>query len=556
VRLTIETFAAWRDRGNQLRDQGLCEQAIEAYRAALRSKPDDAEVRFYLGLMLRDAFQLPAALAEFQHTVRLAPGSAEAFANLGLVWNDLGNPGEAAKASRMAIHLRPDLAAAWCNLGLALQWLGQIDEAIETLRTAVRLSPQQADWHSSLLFVLNFHPTLDAATVFAEHRAWAQRYADPLMPRTGQPHDFTRDRRLKVGYVSPHFRHHAVNFFVEPILASHDRANFEVTCYADLPDAQCDATTERLRGYVDHWRPIIGQSDQQVADLVRRDQVDVLVDLSGHMGANRLLAFARKPAPVQVTYIGYQNTTGMLAMDYRLTDEWSDPTGTTDACYTEKLVRLPGSFFCYRPLSDAPAIDALPAARNGHVTFGSFNNFAKIHAGVLDAWGQILSAVPNSRLILLAGAPDVARQTVCRALERHAVADNRVEFSGMRSTDEFLKLIQRADIALDSFPFNGHTTTCDALWMGVPVVMLAGDRYASRFGSSALVTLGLRELVAESPQSYVEIATKLANDHGRLQTLRESLRSKIAASALLDHAGFTQQLEAAYRQMWVDRCGK
>jgi predicted O-linked N-acetylglucosamine transferase (SPINDLY family) len=287
--------------------------------------------------------------------------------------------------------------------------------------------------------------------------------------------------------------------------------------------------------------------------LIRDDQIDLLVDLSGHIAGHRLLVFARKPAPVQVTYLGYQNTTGMQAMDYRLTDDWSDPPGT-DAFYTEKLVRLPEAFFCYRPSPDAPPVGELPALASGHVTFGSFNNFAKVTPATLDAWAKILAGVSHSRLVILAHNAPSLHESLLNRFAGQGIEPGRVHIVNRCPRPEYLTRIAAVDIALDPFPFNGHTTTCDALWQGVPVVTLAGNNYASRFGSSAHNVLGLTELIAASAEQYVEIATTLARDLIRLATLRGELRPRIAASTLLDGAGFARRVEAAYRAMWIDWC--
>ena len=352
--------------------------------------------------------------------------------------------------------------------------------------------------------------------------------------------------------MSGHFWDHAVNFFTEPILASHDHQRFEVLCYSN--QAKEDETTRRLQTYADHWRRIDTLEDDAVTELVRNDQIDILVDLAGHIAGNRLLVFARKPAPIQVTYIGYQNTTGMTAMDYRLTDDWADPPGTTDAFYTEKLVRLPRCFFCYQPSCDAPPVNCLPAIEKGVVTFGSFNNFAKVTPQVLSAWAAILNAVPGSRLVVLANAARSLGEYLTRTFEGHGISGDRVTLADRRPRGAYLELIRQVDIALDPFPFNGHTTTCDALWQGVPVVTLAGRMYAARFGSSGHVNLGLRELIASTSDEYVEIAARLAGDVERLKELRAGLRDRMIASPLLDFVGFTRNLEAAYRRMWVDGC--
>ncbi len=290
-----------------------------------------------------------------------------------------------------------------------------------------------------------------------------------------------------------------------------------------------------------------------MAERIAADGVDILVDLTGHLEGNRLLAFARKPAPIQVTYIGYQNTTGMVAMDYRLTDAWSDPPGMTELLHTERLVRLPRAFFCYQPSDEAPEVNELPALAAGRVTFGSFNKLAKVTREVLTTWGRILASVPDSRLLMLADPSGEALRRMREAFGRQGVSPERVEFVAKRPRAGYLRLHHEVDIALDAFPFNGHTTVCEALWMGVPVVMLAGATYVTRFGGTALLNLELEDLIATTEVQYIEVATRLATDLGRLRELRGHLRQRMLASPLLDAVGFTRHLEAVYRPLWKHR---
>ena len=439
-------------------------------------------------------------------------------------------------------------------LAVTLQYLGRIDESLAHHRRAIALKPYDAGLHSNLLYMLNFLPGWEPAAIFAEHRAWGRRHADPLTAQAA-PHtnDRSTDRRLRVGYVSPHFHAHAVNFFIEPILQAHDHQRFEIYCYADV--SQPDETTARLRGFADVWRDVGGMNEAQLAEIVRRDQIDILVDLTGHIaGGRRMLTFARKPAPVQVTYVGYQNTTGMEAMDYRVTDAYADLPGVTDAWHSERLVRLPGTFFCYQPAANAPAVGPLPADVNGYVTFGSFNNYTKVTPAVLTAWAKILGRVSGSRLILQVDVTPSLERMIAETFAGLGVSSERIELVARQSPSAFRELISRADIALDPFPFNGHTTTCDCLWQGVLVVTLSGQTYVQRFGGSGLATLGLQELIAGSADEYVEIAVALAADRRRLARLRTALRERMAASPLMDFDGFTCHLEAAYRQMWQRWC--
>ncbi len=405
--------------------------AIAAYRAALESEPRNLLARVGLGAVFQSQERLTEAIAECEEAVRIDPNFAEAYSNIGVARNEQGRRDEAIAASRRAIELKPDYGPAHNNLAVALQALGRLDEAMVHHRRASELSPLGMAQCSNLLYALNYNPRYDAETIFAEHRAWAQRHADPLSAAVA-PHANDRDplRRLRIGYVSGQFRAHAVNFFSEPILASHDHANFEVFCYSNYADD--DETTAQLRGYADHWRNITALSDQQASELIRDDRIDVLVDLNGHIGGHRLLVFARKPAPVQVTYIGYQNTTGMKAMDYRLTDDYADPPGTTDAFYTERLVRLPRSFYCYLPSYDAPSVNKLPALENGYITFGSFNSFAKITPTVLDTWGRLLAAVAGSRLLILSDVVESLQRRLADTFAGHGVSADRVTLANRR----------------------------------------------------------------------------------------------------------------------------
>jgi predicted O-linked N-acetylglucosamine transferase (SPINDLY family) len=542
--------------GTLLQQQGQLTEALACFDEALRIDPRNAPLHMARGSVLQVQTRFDAAIASFQAAVHINPNYAEAYNNMGVAWGDQGLRDESIECLERALALDPHYAAAESNLSGSLQYLGRLDEAVEHGRRSVELEPGNSGFHSNLLYLLNYHPAHDATSIAAEHRTWAQRHADPLFA-VSAPHtnERTPTRRLRIGYVSPNFKDHAVNFFSEPILVSHDHAQFEVFCYSDV--RQADATTRGLQGCVDQWRDTSWLSDQQLSDLVRRDQIDILVDLNGHIGGgSRMLAFARKPAPVQVTYIGYQNTTGMLAMDYRLTDDYSDPPGTTDAFYTEQLVRLPRSFFCYLPSNDAPPVTRLPAMELGYVTFGSVNNFNKISPAVLTAWAQLLARVPNSRLVVRADMTDSLRGYLRRSFATHGVDSGRLELVNRLPRLGYLELINRLDMALDPFPFNGHTTTCDCLWQGVPVVTLSGDTYASRFGGSGLVTLGLDAWIARTTEQYVQIAAAIAANLEPLAQLRAELRSRMAASPLLDFAGFTQNLETAYRRMWIDWCAK
>jgi len=533
--------------------QNRLDEAVAAYRRAIERDPNLPQAHYNLGVALRLLDRLPEAAGSLQAALGLMPTLVEAHLALSSVYLALVRPDEAAAAARAALALAPEAPLAFARLAAALQLQGEPDAAIAAYRRAVALNPANAAEHSNLLYALNFDPHIDPAKLFAEHRAWAQRHAEPLTAAAA-PHarDGDHERRLRVGYVSPHFREHAVSFFTEPAILAHDRRGFEIFCYSDVGVG--DACTERFRAGADCWRDIAGLSDEQVAQQARDDRIDILVDLAGHIGGNRLLAFARKPAPIQVTYLGYQNTTGMSAMDYRLTDEHADPPGMSEKFYTEQLERLPQSFFCFAPSEQAPEVNALPAATKGYVTFASLNHINKLRPEALLAWASILKSTPNSRLLVLGYAPGRFEANVRDVMVCAGVDASRVRVVNKRPREEYLRLHHEIDIALDTIPFNGHTTVCDALWMGVPSIMLEGNTYASRFGGTALVNLGLRDLIAGSQSQYIQLATALAGDLARLAALRSGLRTTMRTSVLLEAAGFTRRLEAAYRRMWAAWC--
>ena len=556
VRQRPTFFQAQTRLGQVLHNEGLFRESAHVFQQALMLCPNDAMTYFYLAVALQFSGRSAEACGAFEECLRLEPQHAAAYSSLGEVFMQMDKRDEAIVASRKAIEIDPNVYA-YSSLAICLLSQGRHDDAMETFRTAVRVHPDDARQHSNLLYALNFHPGYDAPAIFAEHRRWAERHADPLAVGH-RPHLNDRDpqRRLRIGYVSSHFRQHAVNFFSEPMLAAHDHATFEIFCYSNVAQKDCDDVTRRVRDYADHWREIAAKTDEQASQLVRDDQIDILVDLAGHIGGDRLLLFARKPAPIQVTYLGYQNTTGMAAMDYRLTDAWSDPPGMTEAYYSETLVRLPRTFFCYHPIDDSLDITPLPAGQRGFITFGSFNNFAKVTPQVIAAWAQIMTALPGSRLVLWAIVGETLNEYVYRSFEAYGVERQRIDLQGRRPLREFRELIAQVDIALDPFPFNGHTTTCDSLWMGVPVIMLAGTTYASRFGSSALVALGLADLIATTCEQYVRNAVSLAQDIPRLTSLRLELRDRMSRSPILEAGQFTRYLEAAYREMWIAWCRK
>jgi protein O-GlcNAc transferase len=541
--------------GAALCDQGLYDEAIAACREAIRLKPDLAEAYSALGTPLRQTGHFDHAVAAFRGAVRIKPDDAGAHCNLGLALRDLNRLDEAVAAIRESIRINPDLGAYGC-LASALCDQGEHEEAVETYYRAVGSKMEFAESTSScFLFCLNYSETISSAALFEAHCAWDERHGRPTPPRDAYANDRSAGRRLKVGYVSPDFRQHSVAYFLEPLLRCHDHNEVEAFCYAEV--SAPDAGTQRFKALANHWVTTVGMSDAALAERIRSDGVDILVDLAGHTAKNRLPVFARKPAPVQVTWLGYPNTTGLDAIDYRLVDAVTDPEGNADAFATETLVRLPGGFLCYGLRDEAPVPATPPCLSNGFVTFGSFNNPAKLSAATLDAWAQVLTRLPAARL-LLKGKPftDAATRTLYldRLAERGAVAD-RVELVAWLPDDKaHLALYDRVDIALDPFPYNGTTTTCEALSMGVPVATLRGDRHAGRVGASLLTQVGVTDLITDSIEAYVATTVALAGDPTRLADLRRSLRPRMAASSLCDAGGFARKVEDAYRTMWARWC--
>jgi predicted O-linked N-acetylglucosamine transferase (SPINDLY family) len=396
---------------------------------------------------------------------------------------------------------------------------------------------------------MNYHDGLDAATIFHEHLRWAERHAARFYP-TGDAaqHDNDRspDRPLRVGYVSPDLRQHPVGFYMEPIISRHQREQVEPFCYSD---ARPDALSQRLGNACTGWRNIADWSDDRVAQTIRNDRIDILIDLAGHTAGHRLLVFARRPAPVQGTYLGYVNTTGLATMDYAITDKYLDPPGVHEPFRTEILYRLPRSYLCYIPPTRCDDVGPLPATKNGYVTFACMNNFSKVTPQTLDVWARILQRVPGCRIVLQSDIAAHLAQTRER-FARAGVDESRVQFVGKRPLNEYFALHNTFDIALDPFPHNGGTTTCDALWMGVPVITVIGEHAVMRAGSSILSTLGLPELVANSVEDYIDLAAALAEDPVRLANLRRTMRNRMSNSPLMDLPGFVNDLEAAYRRMW------
>jgi protein O-GlcNAc transferase len=526
-----------------LHKSGRQSEAIEVYRWALTISPNDIKTLTNLGYALCECARAEEALAVFSQLIALRPDDADAHKQMAEALIILDRPSDAVAACERSIQLRPGFAQAFGMLGNALRDCGRIDEAVTTYRRTVALRPDLPELASKLVYALHFHPQYDPAAILDEHKEWNRRHAEAL-PVSIHHNNRSAHRRLRIGYISSDFRNHVVGFNLLPLFRNHDRTRFNITCYSSV--TQLDQTTEIFRSLSDEWRHIVGYEAQEVARTIIDDQIDILVDLSLHMERNWLLVFARKPAPIQATFAGYPGTTGLSTIDYRLTDPYLDPPGTNDNFYSEKSIRLPHSFWCYSPSGSEPLVNPLPATATGQVTFGCLNTFGKVNDTTLKLWAKVLAAVPQSKLLLLA-PPGEHRTKILAKLEANPA---RIEFVNRALRAKYLEYYHRIDITLDTFPYNGHTTSLDSLWMGVPVVTLCGQTAVSRAGFSQASNLALTDLVANTPEEFVKIAKELAEDLPRLSDLRSSLRNRMKASPLMNPAGFAQGIEAAYRQMW------
>lgn len=545
--------------GNALLNTGNVLDAIGAYQRALALRPEFPEALNNLGFTLRLNGRHIEAIEVLGKALQLRPNYPDALNNLGMCLGEGGMLDEAVEALRKALSLKPNFAQALGNLGNSYLLLGQLDEAIRCFRRSWELEPGSSS-PDNLLFDIHFHPKYGPKRIWEEHVRWNRKIAARLKPQQLKfENDASPDRgstgspqgRLKIGYVSADFRDHSQAMFTVPLLSHHDHERFEIVCYSDVRAP--DALTSRIRGYADVWRETAGLSDAQLTELVHRDRIDIFVDLALHMAGNRLLVFARKPAPVQVTWLGYPSTTGLDTMDYRLSDPYLDPPDQTDQYFFENTIRLPHSFWCYDPLNTDLEISPLPAKANGFITFGCLNNFAKVTGPTFELWAKVMQKVPRSQLILLAPRGS-ARSRVHATMSALGIDRSRIDFCDRLAREQYLANYRQFDMCLDTIPYPGHTTTFDSLWMGVPLVTLPGATSVSRGGLSILSNVGLGELIATEAEQYVRIVTGLANDLPKLAELRATLRERMAASAVMNAVQFASDIECAYGQMWRQWC--
>jgi predicted O-linked N-acetylglucosamine transferase (SPINDLY family) len=593
--------------GSALLQQGKPDEAIAHYQEAISLSPNLPSAYDNLGLALTERRRLDEALAAFDRAAALNPNSPAIFTNRSKSLRAAGRPKDAQDSARRAIALNPQLAEAHVNLALASLDLGRLDESIDSARRAIDLRPDLATAHNVLanalkdtgqvseaisefdrsiqlrpgnpidlsnkIYVMQFDPNCDMKMQLAEQQKWNERFGGPSrrLPRV----DRSTAERLKIGYVTPYFYRHSQAFFLVPLLENHDHTSFEIHCYSD--SIHTDDITERIKRTADSWHPIASLSDAELAQKIRADKIDILIDLTMHMALNRAPMFAMKPAPIQACWLAYPGETGLDAIDYRITDPYLDPAPSSPSpgspgegrggggtrtklemqitprkSHAEIPIHLPDTFWCYNPLCEE--IDPLPppSEKNGFITFGSLNNFCKVNEHVLRLWARVMKSVDRSRIIIL--CPEGRhRESLLRVFESEGIARDRVELIKPQPRQAYLELYRRIDIGLDTFPYNGHTTSLDSYWMGVPVITLVGQTVVGRAGLSQLNNLGLTDLIAATPDEFVQIATRLIHDPARLSQLRQSLRSRMKLSPLMDDKRFARNMETACREMWKSR---
>ncbi len=544
--------------GSTLKELGRLDEAEASYRQALQIKPDYAEAHNNLSVTLQGLGRPDEAAASCRRALQIKPDFTEAHNNLGNILKELGRLSEAEASYHCALQIKPDYAEAHNNLGNILQELGRLTEAEASYRRALEIEPDYAAAHNNLLFTHNYLFSQSDALLLAEARRFGDLAARRARPHTNWNNAPESERRLRVGLVSGDLRTHPVGYFVEGVLAAlASDASSQLELIGYPTHFQTDALTKRVKACCHGWHSTMGLADEALAQRIHADNIDILIDLSGHTSHNRLTMFAWKPAPVQVSWLGYFATTGVAAIDYLIADPWTLPQ-MEEAYFTEKIWRLPQTRLCFTPPDREVKVTSLPALTNGYVTFGCFNNLAKMNDEVVTLWSRVLTSVPNSRLFLKAKQlkDDAVRQHTIERYAAHGINADRLILERSESRARYLAAYQRVDIALDPFPYPGGTTSVESLWMGVPVLTLAGERFLSRQGVGILMNAGLPEWIATDPDDYVARTVSHAEDLQRLATLRNGLRQQVLASPIMDAPRFARHFEAALRGMWQIWCAK
>lgn len=559
IRLSPRYVEAYGNLGVLLYTRGEWSEAERCYRNALANDPGYFEAHVNLARLLFVVSRQLESLYFARRAGEIRPGSALAIERAALALGKLGQTSESLVELRRATEVDPELASPWVSLGAALQSVGRYEEAENAYLRAMALDEDDPISRGNRAFLANYRE-LSREEVWQAHVDYGRWLRGRLGPVTLPEPAVSRpdpDRRLRIGFVSADFRRHSVGYFVQGALARLDRKRFQLYAYYNYPTE--DQVSASLKPIFHQWRDIFAQPDDKVLEQIRGDKIDMLIDLAGHTGSNRLRLFGRRAAPVQVTYLGYPNTTGLDCVDFRFTDRWADPEGDGDEFHSEKLWRLPTTLLCYTEPPSYLDVAAPPLLKHGYVTFGSFNNRIKISGNCLALWVRLLRTIPDSRLVLksIQGAEDeVSRREWLDRFVEQGIEPSRIDIHAQANDlEDHLGMYSLIDIALDTFPYNGTTTTCEAAWMGVPVIGLKGDRHASRVGESLLVNLELQELIAQDEDGYLKIAAELAADPDRLIELRQGMRDRMRASPLMDSRRFGLEFGEALRGMWRRYCG-
>ena len=547
IALNPNNPAAFGNLGLALHSMGRLEEAIECITQSIRMSPGIPENYNNIGNVYRDQGRNIEAREVYTHAIRLKNDYADAWNNLGAATHDIGNIDEAINCYRRGIELSPNLPTAFNNLGNAYKDNGRLKEAVEMFRQALRLKPYYPESASDLILSIQYNQDYDDWMIKKELQAWSDAIAKPFFSLI-KPHDNdpNPDRVLKVGFVSPDFRMHPVGRLFVPLLKNLDPARIESVCYYN--HYANDHVTQICRKYARQWINVKSMTDDELAERIRQDRIDILVDLASHTASNRLGVFARKPAPVQATWLAYCGSTGLETIDYRLSDPLLDPPDSDLTRYVEKTEYLT-SYWCYPEHIGVSEPGPSPFLRNGYVTFGCLNNFCKISPNTRAAWRRLLSTLPQSKLLLF-GFEGSSRDALRSDIAGEGVDPSRIDFVKRSDFTDYILNYVNIDIALDPFPYNGGTTSCDAMWMGVPVISLVGARAVNRAGLSVLTQVGLPELAAYSVDEYIQKAVDLANDKARLSEIRSTLRNRMFKSPLMDAQRFTRDMENAFRNMW------
>ncbi|BCM25760.1 O-linked N-acetylglucosamine transferase, SPINDLY family protein [Methyloradius palustris] len=531
--------------------QGNREVAIDLIKNAIEINNTEPAFHKSLASILNELQLKIAAIESYESALNLDANDVEALFALGSIYEEVGQLGKAEEKLLLCLKIYPDFWQALNILGETYLQLGNVEKAVELLRKCHELNPKSPAHFSSYLFSLNFHPKFSADYIFSEHQRYGSLYW------TNQTEIYNKNyqvnQKLRIGYVSPDFRAHPVSRFIIPVLVHHNRDEFEIYCYYNYPKS--DDVTQHIKILVDHWRDCANRSSEDLISKIRTDQIDILIDLAGHTSNNSLEVFLSKPAHIQLTWLGYINTTGLSTIDYRIVDAYSDPVGITEKFHSEALLRLPNCQWCYQKPSQLINVSALPALTSGNICFGSLNRFTKLSSKILDLWARLLIEIPESRLMIV-GIPHEKHLDIFNHFDTFGISNERIELYTPVGLDQFRELHHQIDIALDSHPYSGATTTCDSAWMGVPTLTLVGGTSISRSTSSILLNLDLNDWIAHNENEFITLAKKQVNDLDNLSKLRANLRGILESSPIMDAAKFTVDLEKAYRGIWVKKCAE